>query len=88
MAKKQFLINGPKVREYRVVKNLTQADLAIQAILSISVLSKIENGLHKNIRLSTLCNLCLALDCQLHELIIWDVNTPTIKEDDRFDIID
>lgn len=85
MAKKQFLINGPKIREYRIVQNTTQLDLAIKSGLSVSVLSKIENGLHKNIRLATLCNLALALDCQMHELIMWGKNEPTKKSVDDID---
>lgn len=69
MGKKIFVANGLKIKQYRLLKGMTQQDLADQALLSVSVLSKIENGVHRNIRTGTLFNLAIALECDATEII-------------------
>lgn len=68
MSAKKFAINGNKIREYRLLKELTQIDLAFEAKISESVLNKIEKGKHTNIRLQTLMNICAVLECDPKEI--------------------
>ena len=70
MAKKIYVINGEKVKEYRLLNGMTQQDLADKAQLSVSVLSKIENGVHRNVRTSTLFELATVLECDVTEIVI------------------
>lgn len=61
---------GQKIKEARLKKNMTQADLGKIVGVQKSAIAKYETGRVVNIKRSTLQKLALALDLKGHELII------------------
>jgi transcriptional regulator with XRE-family HTH domain len=59
---------GPKIRELREAASLTQEDLAHQASISTSTLSRIERGAYQP-RLDTLGKLAQALAVPIADLL-------------------
>lgn len=55
---------GTRVRQLRVLMNMTQADLAFDADLARSYISEIESGA-RCVSLLTICKLAIALNIQL-----------------------
>jgi transcriptional regulator with XRE-family HTH domain len=60
---------GRQIRSVRKRKGLTQRELAKLAGLSVSLVSKVEQGEHRDVRLETLRKLALALDVRTTDLM-------------------
>lgn len=60
---------GFKIGEIRKTKGLTQEELAEQATLTLSYISKIETG-RRNPTITTLYKISLALDVEVHQLFV------------------
>jgi transcriptional regulator with XRE-family HTH domain len=70
---------GKNIKVFRSIKQLSQADLADKAGISITFLSNIERG--NNFPLAgTLCNLAKALDVEVFELFQGDLVPSGSKE--------
>ena len=61
---------GQKIKEARLLKGMTQAELGKKVGLQKSAIAKYENGRVVNIKRSTLQKLALALDLRGSDLII------------------
>ncbi|MBQ2953145.1 MAG: helix-turn-helix transcriptional regulator [Clostridia bacterium] len=66
-----YVAIGQRIRALRHTKNLTQADLARRAGMSVSWLSHIERGSRK-LSLKTLLELCRAMSIRPSELLECD----------------
>jgi transcriptional regulator with XRE-family HTH domain len=72
-------ILGKNIKVFRSIKQLSQAELADKAGISITFLSNIERG--NNFPLAgTLCNLAKALDVEVFELFKGDLAPSDSKE--------
>lgn len=67
--KKSLIIIGKNIKNLRLKNKLTQNDLAFYCYLDISVISKLERGVAKNITLITLQKLSLLFEVPLEILI-------------------
>ncbi|KOP27160.1 XRE family transcriptional regulator [Hapalosiphon sp. MRB220] len=61
-----------KLKQLREDKGLSQNALARQLEMSLANIQKIEYGKAKSIPLDTLEKLCLALDCEVGDLLVID----------------
>jgi transcriptional regulator with XRE-family HTH domain len=68
MTERELLL-AERVRTYRTAAGLSQQSLAVQAGLSMSLVSQIEQGMNTDPRLSTLTSLARALGVRLSELV-------------------
>lgn len=59
-----------KLKELRKAKGLSQNGLARRLEMSLANVQKIEYNKVKSIPLDTLENICLALDCQVGDLLV------------------
>ncbi|MCP6761432.1 MAG: helix-turn-helix domain-containing protein [Fischerella sp. CENA71] len=59
-----------KLKQLREDKGLSQNALARQLEMSLANIQKIEYGKAKSIPLDTLEKLCLALDCEIGDLLV------------------
>ncbi len=59
-----------KLKQLREDKGLSQNALARQLEMSLANIQKIEYGKAKSIPLDTLEKLCLALDCEVGDLLV------------------
>lgn len=59
---------GYKIREYRLIRNLTQEELAVKAGVTRATICNIENGT-QDIKVGNLKKIAEALDVKLSELI-------------------
>ncbi len=59
---------GKNIKILRVTLDMSQSDLAFAADINQSYLSKVENGT-TNITVVKLCNVALAMKCNLIELL-------------------
>ena len=69
---------GVRIKEIRISKGLTQADLADKADLSTPVISSVENG-HSKLWLITFAKICEALQVSANDILRLD--TPTAIND-------
>lgn len=58
---------GEQIRRYRLLKGMTQVDLALKCNVDNGDISRIENG-RKNLEFYTIVKLAEALDIQLNDL--------------------
>lgn len=58
---------GQLVKEWREDKGLTQEELAYRSKISVTYISKIENG-QTNVSLDTICKIAVGLGITVHEL--------------------
>jgi len=58
-----------RIRDLRILKNISQAQLSIRAGLHRTYVSKIENGTRTNVSLDTLMRLAKELDCDVAQLV-------------------
>ena len=63
---------GNRIRELRVAKNLSQADLAYSVNFEISQISRIERGV-TNTSISNLYEISVALDIPLKKIVDFDL---------------
>ena len=59
---------GKAIKEFREKKNITQEELALKSDVSVSSISKIENGNNDNPLLETICNIAEGLEVSVLEL--------------------
>lgn len=59
---------GRKIKAQRILRRMTQAELAEQAEISLSFLGHIERGTRK-LSVETLYAICMALDCSADQLM-------------------
>lgn len=59
-----------RLKELRERKGLSQNALARQLEMSLNNIQKIEYGTAKSIPLETLERICLALDCEIGDLLV------------------
>lgn len=59
---------GYKIREYRLIRNLTQEELAVKAGVTRATICNIENGT-QDIKVGNLKKIAEALDVKISELI-------------------
>jgi transcriptional regulator with XRE-family HTH domain len=60
---------GERLKRLREESGLTQRELADRAELTLSLVTKIEQGVNRNLRMQTLVALADALDITLDELV-------------------
>ncbi|MHA3067028.1 helix-turn-helix domain-containing protein [Lacticaseibacillus saniviri] len=61
-----------RIHDFRLIKHLTQEQLAAQAQMDVSMLARIERGDRANIQLSTLERIIQALDITYAEFFSFD----------------
>jgi len=71
-------ILGKNIKVFRVIRDMSQADLALAAELTQSYLSKVESGT-VNITVLKLHYLALAMNCSLAELLPTEYNSLDIN---------
>jgi DNA-binding XRE family transcriptional regulator len=64
-----MILNGNKVKEYRLKLNLSQFGLSLDADLNRELISKIENGHRSNTSLETAYKLSKCFNVTIEELI-------------------
>lgn len=77
---------GARFKEYRIIDNLTQKEIAKKTGIGVTTIAKFENGTAYNISLSTLIILLKAVRCinNIKELMPDMANSPyLIKEDNK-----
>lgn len=62
------MLTGPKLRAIRALRNLTQAQLAAQAVVSPTAIAEYESG-RRDLRTSTVRKLCDALGVQIRYIV-------------------
>lgn len=63
---------GGRIRQLRVARGLSQAQLAEKAAVHVKLLARIETGRRSNVTVRTLERLARGLDTALHELLRMD----------------
>jgi transcriptional regulator with XRE-family HTH domain len=58
---------GNRIRERRKILNLTQEELAAKADIDRSYIGGVERG-ERNVTFTMLCNICVALECDVAAL--------------------
>ena len=66
---KKGLGEGTKRSRLRVARNLSQRELAKISGVSYDSISKYEGNVNPIVKLDTLCDLCLALNCKITDLL-------------------
>lgn len=74
---------GRKIKELRVLKNLSQEDLAEKTELNRSYISSLENG-NKNVTLDILVKIALCLEVSLPELFEAPANLTKIDAENEY----
>ncbi|MFB2772082.1 helix-turn-helix domain-containing protein [Pelatocladus sp. BLCC-F211] len=69
-----------KLKQLREDKGLSQNALARQLEMSLANIQKIEYGKAKSIPLDTLEKICLALDCEIGDLLV--IVKPPLSQDE------
>lgn len=64
-----------RVKQVREAKGLSQNALARELEMSLTNIQKIERGTAKSIPLDTLEKICLALDCEISDVLVLIKNT-------------
>ena len=77
---------GERIRYFRVLKRLSQEELALNAGINPTYIGHIERGL-KCPTIDTLSKICIALNITLSQLLDFDSNTPIIDNSEAIEKI-
>lgn len=67
--KEEKLLNGKRIAEMRKLQGLSQEELAEKAKVSRSIISFLETGKEKDVKLYTLIRIANALDCKVEDFL-------------------
>ena len=77
---------GERIRYFRILKRLSQEELALNAGINPTYIGHIERGL-KCPTIDTLSKICTALNVTLSQLLDFDSNTPIIDNSEAIEKI-
>lgn len=77
---------GERIRHFRMLKNFSQEELALNAGINTTYIGHIERGL-KCPTVDTLNKICIALNVTLSQLLDFDSNVPVIDNSEAIEKI-